>query len=81
MKRHGCDVARLLMNYRIANHGVINSRTACRYLASSADLQRFAACLHLLQDFPHAILIDDICSFTEDRYVASQKYCILGVQS
>ena len=39
----------------------------CRYLATIADLQKFAACLHLIRDFPHAILVDDICSFTDDR--------------
>ncbi len=68
----GCDAAWQPVTPAMSMVALFTLGAACRYLASSADLQKFAACLHLLQDFPHAILIDDICSFTEDRYMTSQ---------
>lgn len=37
-----------------------------RYLSTAADLRKYAACLHLLDRVPEAIIVDDISAFIED---------------
>ncbi|CAK0754727.1 hypothetical protein CVIRNUC_002320 [Coccomyxa viridis] len=73
-----CQKAKLEQQPPLLSEGVSSSDAAfsrihIRYLASSAELQRFAAFLHLLQDFPDAILIDGLCSFTADRSLQHNK--------
>lgn len=38
-----------------------------RYLSTAADLQKIAASLHLLDDLPDAIIVDDLSSFVDAR--------------
>ncbi|EIE26441.1 hypothetical protein COCSUDRAFT_64491 [Coccomyxa subellipsoidea C-169] len=38
-----------------------------RYLSTAADLQKIAASLHLLDELPEAIIIDDLSSFVDAR--------------
>ena len=39
----------------------------CRYLQTEAELQQYAACLHLLRFPPHAIVVDDLSAFAGNR--------------
>ncbi|BDA40978.1 hypothetical protein COCOBI_01-6330 [Coccomyxa sp. Obi] len=43
------------------------SNVHMRYLSTAADLQKIAACLHLLDELPEAIIIDDLSSFIDAR--------------
>ena len=39
-----------------------------RYLSKGADIQKYAACLHLTSTSPYAVLVDDLSSFLQSRY-------------
>ena len=42
--------------------------TRRRYLETFRDLQMLAACLHLTDDPPDAVVVDDICCFADTGY-------------
>ncbi|CAL8466736.1 g6272 [Coccomyxa elongata] len=48
------------------NNGAF-SNVHMRYLSTAADLQKIAACLHLLDELPEAIIVDDLSSFIDAR--------------
>ena len=53
-----------------------------RYLDTMAELRRYAACFHLLEDAPRTLVVDDISDFLDSRHaLAKPAFYILSLTS
>ena len=50
---------------------------ARRYLTSMQELQQYAAAMHLLEDFPQAIIVDDLSAFVDARCLPCLRIMLL----
>ena len=50
-----------------------------RYLNTMAELRRYAACFHLLDDPPQTLIVDDISDFLDSRRAPGYFFCAQAV--
>ncbi len=67
------DTADLKERFIMMDGVMVQSCILSRYLNTAAELQKYAACLHLQDTVPDAIIVDDISSFLEVGYVTMRR--------